>query len=89
MTYYIVWTDTFMSGWGRSKGRKNVCYHIVKSRHQGENMIKLLRGSRSDWVNFRVTTRKPQDSSRVLVSKVNPKLWIQRVYAESRSGRGR
>ena len=57
--YYVLSTDTFMSGWGPARGRKNRLILPCESEDEAEDVADYAR-SRTDTAHVRITRQKPR-----------------------------
>ena len=57
-SFYVTCTDTFMSYWGRSKNKPNVCIFPCDTLDQAETVANNASG-RTDQTNVRIHESKP------------------------------
>jgi len=74
--YYVVSTDRFMSNWGYSENRDNVC--VVPCDYYDEALkVENYVKSRGDQMRIRINTTKPRPRSHWLIS--NLQAWKQHI----------
>ena len=56
--YYVVMTDTFMSGWGRADGKKNKLIFVCDTMDEAE-IVKANAEARGDMIGIRIRTTAP------------------------------
>jgi len=57
--YYVLATDTFLSGWGHSKSKDDVLVFVAKDFQQAERIESVLR-ARGEMKRVRINTTKPR-----------------------------
>jgi len=57
--FYVLAKDTFLSGWGLSKGKANIVILPASSYEEAEIIVENM-GKRSDMSYVRINTRKPR-----------------------------
>jgi len=61
--YWVTMTDTFMSGWGRAKGKKNK-YVIKCNTYKQAETIACNAEKRSEMKHVNITSKKPYFNER-------------------------
>ena len=57
--YYVLATDTFMSSWGRARGKDNVLIFVAKDFRQA-NIVKDRLQARDEMKRVRINVTKPR-----------------------------
>jgi len=73
--FYVVSTDSFMSGWGYSQGKDNIC--VVPCNHEEVDKVYNYVLSRNDQKRVRINTAKPRNRGNWLISNLSE--WKDRV----------
>jgi len=68
--FYVISTDSFMSGWGPASNKKNICVVPCPNRETAEIVLRYVK-SRSDQKNAKITTYRPGEGPKVLLSNLS------------------
>lgn len=82
--YYVLSTDTFMSGWGMSDGRDNIIILPCANRKEAEYMRLRIKRTRTDQKRVRVIACKPRLDLRLhtysLFTPENAEAWYYTTF---------
>lgn len=77
--YYVVSIDTFMSGWGKAKGQRNVCVVPCAKKEIAEAVLEYVK-TRPEQKKPRITETYPPAERGVLYSDL--RAWIATARRE-------
>lgn len=82
--YYVVSEDTFMSGWGHAKDKRNIVVVPCDDYDTAERVFDYAK-SRSDQKKVRINTTPPETKQNVIYSLVSD--WIETSLRWDEGGR--